>query len=132
MAEDWLFQKRVRVDEYSKKQDFDRVTVKRCSKSVEGPQLCWNQCSFLPEMTLLHRLACVGREPDNSYPWHPEAANNSHCGGVQHVPLTSAVTGNLPIQFSPLPRPQRETTPIIFQTELRLMFTIISLVTLSS
>lgn len=90
------------------------------------------QCSSLPEMTLLHRLVCVGREPDNSYPWHPEAANNSLSGGVQRVPLTSAVTGNLPIQFSPLPQPQRETTPIIFQTELRLMFTIISLVTLSS
>lgn len=74
----------------------------------------------------------MGREPDSSYPWHLVAANNSLSGGVQHLPLTAAVTGNLPIQFSPLPQSQRETTPIIFQTELRLMFTIISLVTLSS
>lgn len=65
-------------------------------------------------MMLIHSLVCMERKADNSYPQQLEVANNLVSGGVQHVSLTSVVTGNVPIQFSPLPQPQRDTTPIIF------------------
>lgn len=99
---------------------------------MERYQLCWNQHRFLILMVFTRRLVCAEGKPDNSYPEHLEVANNLVNGGVQHVFLTSVVAGNLPSQFSPLPQSQREITPIIFQAELGLMFTIISLVTLFS